>query len=101
MPRTSVMQRSSASLKHVSRYPKDLLDQLQATLAALADVEARYEREREHLKAGIEPETNTTQRLAELESRRRREREPCVQRLAELHRRMMATTVYRDLYGTT
>ena len=34
MPRTSVMQRPSPSLTHVPWYPKDLLHELQTTLAA-------------------------------------------------------------------
>ncbi len=100
MPRTSVMQRPSTSLKHLSQYPKDLIEQLQATLAALAAIEARCEKERELLKARVESENITTQRLADLESRRWREREPCVQRLAELHRSMMATMVYQNIYDS-
>ena len=51
MPRTSVMQRPSASLAHVPWYPKDLLHELQTTLAALADIDFRYDTEREQIAA--------------------------------------------------
>jgi hypothetical protein len=97
MPRTSVMQRPSASLTHVPLYPKHLLHELQTTLAALADIDSRSDIEREQIEARLGSETVKAQLTSELEDRRRAEREPYVQRLAELHHQMMATMAYQDI----
>ena len=97
MPRTSVIQPSSASSTHVPWYPENLLPQLQATLAAVADLEARYDIEREQLTGRSESEAVRTQVAADLEARFQAEREPFVQRLAELHHRMMAAMAYQDI----
>jgi hypothetical protein len=53
MPRTSVMQRPSASLTHIPWYPKDLLHEVQTTLAAVADIDVRYDIEREQIAANL------------------------------------------------
>jgi hypothetical protein len=50
MTRSSAAQQPLASLTQASSYPDDLLSDLQTTLAALADVEVRYEIDREPLK---------------------------------------------------
>ncbi|HEX2136941.1 MAG TPA: hypothetical protein VHG30_13730 [Microvirga sp.] len=71
-------------------YPADLLPELQSMLKALADVEVRYERERERLARSSEPDEVRERLLAALERQRRREREPYVRRLSELHARMVA-----------
>ena len=71
-------------------YPADLLPELQSMLKALADVEVRYERERERLARSSEPEEVRKRRLGDLEQRRRREREPYLKRLSELQERMFA-----------
>jgi hypothetical protein len=97
MPRTSVMQRLAASLAHVPRYSKDLLHELQTTLAALADIDVRYDIEREQIAAHLGSEAAKAQLSSELEDHRRAEREPHVQRLADLHRQMMAAMAYRGI----
>src|SRR5215217_5519536 len=97
MPRTSVVQQSSASLTHVPWYPENLLPQLQATLAAVADLEARYDIELEQLAGRSESEAVRTQVVADLEARFQAERDPFVQRLAELHHRMMAAMAHQDI----
>src|SRR5215212_7598673 len=68
MPRTSVIQQSSASSTYVPWYPENLLSQLQATLAAVADLEARYDIEREQLTGRSESEAVRTQVAADLEA---------------------------------
>ena len=97
MPRTSVTVQSSALLTHIPWYPDDLLYQLQTTLAELADIDSRYGIEREHLEAQTESDTARCQRTADLESRHWTEREPHVQRLTEMHHRMMAIMRYQDI----
>jgi septal ring factor EnvC (AmiA/AmiB activator) len=97
MPRTSVIEKSSPFLTHVPWYPESLLHQLQATLSALADIEARYEAEREHLEARMASATDQSQSVADLDSRRETDRQPYVQLLAELHHRMMSTLAYQDI----
>jgi hypothetical protein len=70
-------------------YPDDLTSELQATLAALADVEVQYEMDRERLAAWDGPKAIKMKFAAQLEERRRRDREPYVQRLADLQSSMM------------
>ena len=98
MPRTSVIQPSSASSTHVPWYPENLLSQLQAILAAVADLEARYDIECEQLAGRSESEAASTQVAADLEARFQAEREPFVQRLAELHHRMPTAMAYQDIF---
>lgn len=67
-------------------YPDTLLPQLQQALAALANVEIRYEADRESLQAWTGPEAIKDRLIAQLEERYRREREPYVARLEQLQR---------------
>jgi hypothetical protein len=69
-------------------YPDDLLPDLQRTLAALADVELRYEAARERLEQ--EPPGIREPFLVEIEARSRRERQAHVQRLEQLRERIRA-----------
>ena len=48
-------------------YPDDLLHALQSTLAMLADIETRYEIERDHLESWAGPRMIKDQLMAELE----------------------------------
>jgi hypothetical protein len=56
-------------------YPDELLPQLQQTLALLADVEIRYEIERDHLESWSGPQTVRDHLLAELDQCHRTNRE--------------------------
>jgi len=66
----------------------ELLAELQTTLAALADIECRYEADRE----AVGPEVGSDEEKHHLsvacESRYREEREPYLRNLHELQRRM-------------
>ncbi len=73
-------------------YPDDIQPVLQDTLAVLADIDAHYDSERERLEAWLGPESVKRRLASELAEAHRQEREPYVQRLAELHRRWMAAT---------
>ncbi|MPR11540.1 hypothetical protein [Microvirga tunisiensis] len=68
--------------------PDDLLGEIQATLAALADVEYRYERDRERLMQQLGPDAVFQPLWAERERRYEAEREPYRRRVEQLQRRM-------------
>jgi len=59
-------------------YPDDLLPQLQCALAALADMETKYEIERDYLESWPGPRDVKERLLAELEQSRRADRERIV-----------------------
>jgi hypothetical protein len=84
MPRSSAVPRSLAPSKQSPWHPDDLLGELQATLAALADLEVQYEMDRERLAAWDGPEAIKKRFTAQLEEHHQRDREPYVQRLADL-----------------
>ena len=78
-------------------YPDDLEPQLQATLTVLAHIETAYQQERGHLERWPGPDSIKRRLARVLEERHRHEREPYVQRLAELHTRIMSLTMFRGL----
>jgi hypothetical protein len=86
---SSAAQQHLAPLIQTPGYPDDLLCELQTTLAALADLEVRYQVDREQLEACTGPEAIKMRFTAQLEEHHQREREPYVQRLADLHHRTM------------
>jgi hypothetical protein len=65
-------------------YPADLLPQLQSTLAALADIELRYQSDQEQLQGWAGPEAIKMRFAAHLAERYQRDRTPYVQKLTEL-----------------
>ena len=66
----------------------DLLHELQITFAALADVEYRYERDRERLIQRFGPDAVSEPLWVERERRYEAEREPYRRRLEQLQQRM-------------
>jgi hypothetical protein len=68
-------------------YASELLAEMQDLLAALADVESSYEIARERVEQGREAEDEKGRMLSELEAGWQRDREPLVQRLAQLQSR--------------
>lgn len=97
MPRTSAALRPPVPVTQASCYPDTLLAELQSALAALADLEAQYETDRERLQAWAGPDTIKQKFAAQLEERHQREREPYVQRLADLHCWMMRIMTLEDI----
>jgi len=89
MLHSSAAQRPLASPTQTSCYPDDLLPELQTTLAALADLEVRYEKDQEQLTAWAGPNALKERFAAQLEEHHQRERMFCVQRLNDLHHRTM------------
>ncbi len=67
-------------------YVVDLTFKIQRTLAALADVEARYKVEWERMDQWEGPVSWKDRVKAGIEARRARERQPLTQRLADLQR---------------
>ena len=100
MPRSSAAQRPLEPLTQASGYPDNLLSELQITLAALADVEVRYEIDREQLEGWTGPEAIKKRFIAQLEERHQRHREPYVQQLANLHYRIMTLMALQDICST-
>jgi hypothetical protein len=84
MPRTSVARQASALSMQDPWYPADLLPQIQSTLAALADIEVRYQSDQDQLQAWAGPKPIKTRFARQLAERYQRERSPYVQRLIEL-----------------
>ena len=76
-------------------YPDDLGPLIQEELARLADVETRYEADLDRVLRRAKTSRVRDRAVRILAERHRREREPRVLRLAELHQRMMAVTMFR------
>jgi hypothetical protein len=101
MPHSSAVQESLTPLTQAVTYPDDLLPKLQTMLAALADLEVRYENDREQLTAWEGPEAAKGRFVAQLEERHQRDREPYVQRLSDLQHRTMTIMALQDIGSTT
>jgi hypothetical protein len=97
MPRSSTAPRPLAPSTQALWSPDDLLAELQATLAALADLEVLYQTDRERLGAWDGPEAIKRKFESQLEERHQRDREPYVQRLADLHCSMIRIMALEDI----
>ncbi len=100
MPCSSAALRPLAPSTLAPWYSNDLLAELQSTLATLADIEVRYEADRERLEAWAGPEAIKEKFAAHLEERHQRDREPYVQRLADLHYQTMTIMALQDICST-
>ena len=90
MPRPFVTPETLVHTPPVPIYPEDLLPELQRVLSALADLDLRYETERDHLEDWSGPKEVKQRLLAELEQKHRATREPYAMRVAELERQLAA-----------
>lgn len=88
MPRPVTMRHRAPEPDRDGCNPDALVPDLQRTLAALANVELRYEAARERL--GHEPPGIREPFLIEIEARYRRELQPYVLRLEQLRGRIRA-----------
>ncbi len=68
--------------------PVDLTSEIQVALAALADVQTRYEADQAQVEQLTGPAAWKARLRAGVEARHLRAREPLVERLAALHREM-------------
>src|SRR3954470_24736731 len=84
MPFSFASQASRQDRAAFPFYRDDLLPALQSALSALADLETRYEMERDHLEGWSGPEEVKARLVAALEAGWRRDREPNLARLDRL-----------------
>jgi hypothetical protein len=80
-------------------YADHLLPVLQSTLASLADLDIRYETERDYLEEWSGPDGAKRRLMTALEAGWRRDREPIVQRLARLQERSSSSCQRPDRNG--
>ena len=76
----------------------DLAPDIRSALTDLEEVELHFEADRECLRRWCGPEAAKTRLLNLLEIRHQREREPFVQRLAELHQHSTLASMFRTLH---
>ena len=76
----------------------DLAPDIRSALTALEEVELRYESDRKNLRRWCGPEADKARLLNLLEVRHQREREPFVQRLAELHQHSTLASMFQSLH---
>jgi hypothetical protein len=93
MPRLHTSTREHAT----DAAPVDLTSEIQAALAALADVEARFEADQAQVEQLTGPVAWKARLRAGVEARRLRSREPLVQRLAALHREITSALMLKRL----
>lgn len=75
----------------------DLTPEIRDALAALAEIESRYEQDRERLEGWNGPRNIRRGLFNHLEARHRKERQPLVEHLAELYQRAMTASMFRNL----
>jgi hypothetical protein len=95
----NVTSASVAAHTEPAFYPDDLQPALQDALALLANIDAHYDEERARLERWSGPDSMKARLGAQLEDAHRQEREPLVQRLAHIHQRWRAATIYRHAYS--
>ncbi len=74
-----------------------LAAEIQRVLAVLSEVEARYEGARKCLKGWSGPDAIRVRFVEQLDARHTQERQPLVQRLAELHQQITTTSMIQSL----
>src|SRR5918997_1887499 len=86
---------SSNPVSKARTYPDDLGPLIQDELARLADLEERYESDLRRVIHGAKSTRVRDRAVRMLAERHRKDREARVLRLAELHQRTMAMTMFR------
>jgi hypothetical protein len=77
-----------------------LTAEIQRVLAALSEVEACYESDRDCLKDWSGPEAIRARFIEQLEAHHTKAREPLVQRLADLHQQITMASIIQSLRGS-
>jgi hypothetical protein len=96
MPRVPVHERAALSQPDCGA----LTTEMQRVLAALSEVEANYESDRECLKRWSGPDAIRVRFIEQLETRHAEAREPLVQRLADLHQQITTASMIQSLRGS-
>ena len=97
MSKHSASWPSTAEVGPAPVYPADLTAAMQAELAALAAIDAEYAQRQYRLETWAGPNEAKERLAREVEACHRGDREPHVLRLAVLHERMMALTMFKGL----
>jgi hypothetical protein len=79
-------------------YPEDLETAIQETLTALAELDRTYEKRRAAIKKSLASIVQKRLLRAEVESLHRKDREPYVLRLADLHYRRMRASLFKTFH---
>jgi hypothetical protein len=94
MPRVPVHEPATLSQPD----PGALTAEIQRVLAALSEVEACYESDRDCLKVWFGPEAIRARFVEQLDARHARAREPLIQRLADLHQQITTASMFQRLF---
>ncbi len=97
MPRDSASWPTPVDAGDAPTYPADLTTAMQAELAALAAIDAEYAEKRHRLENWAGPQKMEEQIVREVEVCHKRDREPHMLRLGQLHERTIALTMFRGL----
>jgi hypothetical protein len=95
MPRIPVQEPAASSRPDCGA----LTIEMQRVLAALSEVEACYESDRECLKGWSGPDAIRVRFIEQLETHHAQAREPLVQRLADLHQQITMASIIQSLRG--
>jgi Fe-S-cluster formation regulator IscX/YfhJ len=98
MPKDAASWPTPVNAGHTPICPADLTIALQAELAALADIDARYEQRRHNLENWAGSQKMKERLAQQVEVCHKRDREPHVLRLGQLHERIMALTMFKGLH---
>jgi chromosome segregation ATPase len=71
---------------------------LDAAIAVLREIDARYAHHRVRLEASAEDAQRKRRWLAQLEARRRKEREPYVSHVADIHQQRTFESMFRTMH---
>ncbi len=93
MPRAGVSTNASQG----QAYPVDLSSEIEFTLEALANLDSRYEADRERFRQWPDPDGVKEAFLEQLEARHDRDRQPFIQKLANLQREMTTARIFGSL----
>src|SRR5690349_7958679 len=98
MPRHAASTLSSADVSNPPTYPADLTIALQAELSMLAAIDADYAERRQRLERWGGPQKMKERLAREVGVCHKRDRQPNVLRLGELHERIMNLTMFQGLH---
>ena len=97
MPKDAASGPTPVDASDAPVYPTDLTTAMQAELSFLADIEADYAKKRHDLETWSGPQKMKERIVREVEVRHKRDQEPHVLRLGQLHERVMNLTMFKGL----
>ena len=97
MPKDAASGPTPVDAGDVPTYPVDLTLAMQAELSILAAIDADYDEKRYRLKNWAGPQKTKDRLVQQIEVCHKRDREPHVLRLGQLHERVMNLTMFKGL----